>query len=182
MSSPSKFYADRLLLRFFRQIKRSTTDCWLWQGAKSQSGYGKIGLCCNWSKSWMMVHRLSYELFISPIPEGCYVCHHCDVPSCANPDHLFTGTALENMTDAKAKGRMASGARTGTYTHPETRRFGRANPAAKLDQHAIQYIRAKYSRGSRWKPGLSQRSLAIQFRVSQKTIADIVRGKTWTQS
>jgi hypothetical protein len=41
-----------------------------------------------------------------PFPPDRYACHHCDNPLCVRPDHIFPGTATENMQDAWAKGRM----------------------------------------------------------------------------
>jgi hypothetical protein len=32
-------------------------------------------------------------------------CHHCDVPSCVNPDHIYIGTAAQNSKDAYDRGR-----------------------------------------------------------------------------
>lgn len=53
--------------------------------------------------------RLSYHLNVEPIPisppnlkEG-FVCHHCDIPWCINPDHLYLGTAKQNAQDALAR-------------------------------------------------------------------------------
>jgi hypothetical protein len=42
------------------------------------------------------------------IPPGTAVCHICDVPRCANPDHLWIGDDSENAKDAYHKGRRKS--------------------------------------------------------------------------
>jgi hypothetical protein len=54
-------------------------------------------------------HRIAWELTNGPIPAGLFVCHHCDTPGCVRPDHLFLGTAQENMQDASRKDRMLHG-------------------------------------------------------------------------
>jgi len=40
---------------------------------------------------------------------GGDVCHTCDNPECANPDHLFAGTTQDNKDDCMAKGRHVKG-------------------------------------------------------------------------
>lgn len=64
----------------------------------SSGGYG-------WIRG-IQAHRYSYERFVGPIPEGLFVCHKCDTPSCVNPHHLFVGTAMDNHLDAVSKGRV----------------------------------------------------------------------------
>lgn len=76
--------------------------CWLWP---VKSGYGVF--------KGKRAHRLSYEAFVGPIPDGLFVCHKCDVPACCNPDHLFVGTALDNSRDMVAKGRAGGGDKNG---------------------------------------------------------------------
>ena len=52
-------------------------------------------------------HRVSYEMFHGPIPDGLYVLHECDNPNCVNPNHLKAGTQKQNMMDAVARGRLS---------------------------------------------------------------------------
>jgi hypothetical protein len=40
------------------------------------------------------------------VPNDRVVMHSCDNPPCVNPAHLRVGTQLENMRDAKSKGRL----------------------------------------------------------------------------
>ena len=78
-------------------------ECWIWPKGKDRKGYGQF----HYGKdATYKAHRISYELFNHPIPNGLHVCHTCDVPSCINPEHLWTGTNAENMQDKMKKGRF----------------------------------------------------------------------------
>src|SRR5262245_12283312 len=78
-----------------------STECWLWVGARNNGGYGYMAYK-GWSEG---VHRVSWITNRGPIPNGIYVCHHCDTPNCFRPDHLFLGTPQDNVADMIAKGR-----------------------------------------------------------------------------
>jgi len=65
-------------------------------------GYGRLRVG---NRKTMLAHRFSYEAHVGPIPKGMFVCHKCDNPLCVNPDHLFVGTASDNMQDMHRKGR-----------------------------------------------------------------------------
>ena len=75
--------------------------CWIWSGNKTAHGYGKM--CVNGVGT--AAHRYSYSVHKGPIPDGMFVCHTCDTPSCVNPDHLFVGTPKDNYDDMMKKGR-----------------------------------------------------------------------------
>lgn len=94
--------------RFWQNVGVSA-DCWEWQGTKDSKGYGLI----TDRRKNIGAHRLSWQLCYGPIPDGLYVCHSCDNPSCVRPEHLFLGTNQDNQRDASAKGRSAFGDRNG---------------------------------------------------------------------
>src|SRR5262245_47820239 len=77
------------------------SPCWLFVGARNNCDYGYLQ-----HRGWPEgTHRLSWELHRGPIPDGLWVLHRCDRPSCCNVEHLFLGTPQENVQDAIAKGR-----------------------------------------------------------------------------
>ena len=81
------------------------TGCWNWTKYIERNGYAKTKY--NGKSKW--VHRISYEQFVGQIPNGLDVCHRCDNRRRVNPEHLFTGTRLDNMKDASLKNRIAKG-------------------------------------------------------------------------
>jgi HNH endonuclease len=78
--------------------------CWIWDAYTMKNGYG-LG-CLNGKRQ--LAHRVSYQLFKGPIPDGQNVLHRCDVRSCVNPTHLFAGTLSDNTQDMIRKGRDRS--------------------------------------------------------------------------
>ena len=78
-----------------------------------------------------------------------------------NPDHLFIGTARDNVRDMISKGRQAD-------------HIGASNRfAAKLDPEKVREIRRLAAVGKRPK------DLAVQFDTHVVNIRLIIRGKTW---
>ena len=89
------------------RVKIDDNGCWIWQHTVNEKGYGLMWIYKPGKHKGVKTraHRVSYETFKGPIPEGKYICHSCDVPSCINPNHLWIGTALQNSHDMIAKGR-----------------------------------------------------------------------------
>src|SRR6266853_2023399 len=88
--------------RLMRYIdKNNSTGCWEWLGALSSRGYAKINVRDN-NK---LASRVMWSEINGKIPEGLFVCHSCDNPKCINPNHLWLGTAYDNVMDMYKKGR-----------------------------------------------------------------------------
>jgi hypothetical protein len=52
-------------------------------------------------------HRLSLYVWKGfSLRSELLACHHCDVPRCINPEHLYAGTHQDNMNDKQKRGRM----------------------------------------------------------------------------
>jgi hypothetical protein len=76
-------------------------DCWIWTGCLTTGGYGHGKINGRQEGA----HRISWMAYNGHIGDGLHVLHKCDVPACVNPDHLFLGTAKDNVNDMILKGR-----------------------------------------------------------------------------
>lgn len=111
--------------RFLENIvKDLLSGCWLWCSTITTGGYGLFYFKTQTPRRQRLAHRVSYELFRGEIPDGLFVCHHCDNPGCVNPEHLFLGTPNDNVQDAFKKGRLKkTHCRRGHAFTPETLRI-----------------------------------------------------------
>lgn len=138
------------------------TGCWEWQGSK-KIGYGHtiIGSRKNGTRHSIAAHRLAYLTWKGEIPEGYFVCHKCDNPSCINPEHLFVGTRQDNVDDRERKGRNVV-------------KTGEEQPLAKLTKKAVKDARWEYYY-KRTKISV----LAKMYGVSYPAMKNAIVGKTW---
>lgn len=85
----------------FRMLIDAAEGCWLWKGSIGTGGYGVVFA----HGQQMKAHRVSKIIFEAEMPGDRLVCHHCDNPTCVNPEHLFFGSAQDNTHDMISKGR-----------------------------------------------------------------------------
>jgi len=73
-------------------IPEPMSGCWIWTAWLSD-GYGLIK---NDGRT-IIAHRLAYELYKGPIPDGLELDHLCRNRCCVNPDHLEPVTRQANI-------------------------------------------------------------------------------------
>lgn len=89
--------------KFWEKVSKSD-HCWEFMGRRDDAGYGHITIA---GVKGTLAHRIAWALANGDIPPGIDVLHRCDNPPCCNPDHLFLGTALDNVVDMVSKGRFS---------------------------------------------------------------------------
>lgn len=71
-------------------------ECLLFAGYKNTIGYGQIFYSVSGKTKYQYAHRVAYESFVGPIPDGLVIDHLCSVRCCINPTHLEAVTASVN--------------------------------------------------------------------------------------
>lgn len=83
--------------RFWSKVDKSG-DCWVWQGALNQLGYGSF---TEVGKKSTGAHRYSYQLENGPIEPKIDIDHICHNPTCVRPSHLRAATRKQNSEHRK---------------------------------------------------------------------------------
>lgn len=91
--------------RFWRKVDvGGEAECWPWVAkAKHRFGYGVIQGVPG--AGTFNAHCVAWALTNGQIPDGAFILHTCDVPGCCNPNHLYAGTASQNIIDRNSRGR-----------------------------------------------------------------------------
>ena len=126
-------------------------ECWDWTGYIRPNGYRTFST----HGTPVYAHRFSWEMHNGPIPEGLFVCHHCDNRKCVNPQHLFLGSQMDNIHDAITKGRTS---------------VGESHGRRKLTVAQVLSIR---------KDPRFHKEIAKEYGVSTGTIGSIKSIRTW---
>lgn len=131
----------------------TAAGCWEWKGATKDGGYGKLG----YKGKIVLAHRLSYETYVGPIPNGHFILHSCDNPPCINPEHLAPGDHAENMDQMTTRNRSTT---------------GEADGMAKLTDEQVAEIRQRYAAG-----GTTTGALGAEFGVTQQHVSALITRK-----
>lgn len=83
--------------RFEENAIKSQDGCWEWSGSHDRAGYPRLGVRRDGTKTTVGAHRLAYEFYVGPIPDGLVIDHLCRNPGCVNPEHLEAVTNLVNF-------------------------------------------------------------------------------------
>jgi hypothetical protein len=129
--------------RLFEKTRQEGA-CLVFTGYTTPTGYGRIG----YGNTSIPTHRAAWLVTHGEMPDG-YVLHHCDNPSCVNPDHLYIGDQFDNMRDMKERDRCSTG--------------------SKLMAAVIRI----------YAQTLTNRSLAHHMGVSPSTVSRIRNGHRW---
>lgn len=147
-----KYNAERIAARFMRRVnKLGPGGCWVWTGRLGTHGYGEFDLT---SERPSRAHRVAYEIFVGPIPEGKMLLHSCDNRKCCNPAHLRPGDAQENSSDMMER---------------ETRKY-------KLTKAIVAQIKRELAANSWIGSGIL---IASRYNVTPALISAIRRGHIW---
>lgn len=147
-----------LIKRFWKHVRKLTSNvCWFWT-ASTVKGYGQIGSGGTGGRM-LKAHRVSWEIHKGEIPGGMWVLHSCDTPLCVNPSHLFLGTAVDNNRDMVEKGRQTRGSRVRHRT--------------SLTEAQVFRIKILLRSGAR------RVEIAKKFHVTKNAIDMISSGRSW---
>lgn len=138
-------------------IPDSPNECWIWTAAHRGSGYGNIWI----NGKGHGAHRVSYQIAYGHFDSRLLVLHHCDVPDCVNPNHLYLGTYSDNSFDMMRRNR-----------HPKNR--GERHGLSKLTTKQVIEIRRKYDKGD------SPTSLGREYGITQPAMSRICKHERWS--
>ncbi|MET8314824.1 HNH endonuclease signature motif containing protein [Rhodococcus erythropolis] len=129
------------------RIKQSSTvneqtECWEWAKGRDRDGYGRI----KFHGKHRAAHRVAYEAFRGPIPEGLHIDHLCRTRHCVNPAHMEPVTNLVNIRrgfEARLKTHCKNGhPRTSDNTYQYT-------PGSKACRECRKAVCARYNASQR---------------------------------
>lgn len=146
------------ILRYIESLKGTgETECIRWPYGMHPDGYGQAW----YAGRVRQAHRVVLIVSTGANPEtplqAAHLCGkgHC---GCVNPNHLEWKTPADNSLDRVRHGTVP---------------LGECHHRSTLSAIQVMAIRVRVAEGA------TQRHVAEQYGVSQASISDIVRGRTW---
>lgn len=144
--------------RFENKFVKEPSGCWRWTACFQGTGYGYFWLDGRLTTAPRAALKLYKELDAGKQ----FACHTCDNRWCVNPDHLFLGSAQDNMDDCVVKKRFRPGNHGGTR-----------NGRAKLTDQDVTTIRQLAA------IGISRKQILQQFDIGTSQYHRIVNKVQW---
>lgn len=186
-TGPHKFRSrENRFWVFYRSHTRREGDCLIWTGRYTGDVEHGGRPAYKWDNKQLSVRRIVYRLSVGSLEDDCFVHMKCGSVACVRADHMKKATKEEQrvlLDNSAPTGdrhgththpeRLVCGDRHWTHKHPERIKRGEQKPESKLTDADIRIIRARSQSGE------ATRVLAREFGVHQKTMMQIVRGKSW---
>ena len=83
--------AKKFAVEWLALVERGD-GCWIWPGRFDINGYGVV----KRNQGDLRAHRVAYEHWVGPIPDGMTLDHLCRNRACVRPEHLEPTTIGEN--------------------------------------------------------------------------------------
>lgn len=93
--------SEQDLQRFYAKVVVDrVTGCWNWTGSKTKNGYALMYLANLGARE---MHKVAYEHFVGPVPEGLVLGHKTQKDKCVCWEHVRPITQLQNMREARGQ-------------------------------------------------------------------------------
>lgn len=117
------------------------SGCWIWTGAVTKGSgadfYGRIFV----DGTTRYAHRVSYEVHVGPIPDGCEIDHLCRRTRCIRPLHLEAVTPSINVRRGTSPGARAARRTSCSNGHPFEE-----HGVTRLGRRICRLCRTRYNR------------------------------------
>lgn len=88
--------------RLLAKVDVKDDGCWVFTAKQNGSGYGFFW----YNGKGRLAHRVSYEIYVEPIPKDGVIHHRCGNRLCVNPEHLQCTTWNHNYAEMMARQSM----------------------------------------------------------------------------
>lgn len=150
------------VIRFYRKVTKikegKYKGCYDIAYTKDKDGYPRFSI----RYQGVLAHRFIYQI-MHPDEDIEYkeICHKCDNPGCVRPDHLFSGSRVDNSIDMVVKDRQAKGSDVG----------GSKLTAENIDEIINNTLSGYF---------ISYKAIAEHYNVTPNNIRYIINQQTWS--